>query len=363
MKDSASLPLNLPLAGATPAPPRRRWVRWVLVMFGLGVVTSLAIAWGTYQRLGQVERELARRQQDTLAQSTEARLMAKQAQDISRESAAKVALLDAKLAEVAMQRTQLEQLIQSLSHSRDENLVVDIEAGLRVAQQQSTLTGGAEPLVAALKQADERLARHSQPRLDAVRRALARDLDRIKAVGMADISALTVKLDEAVRLVDELPMLSQPQPRSVTTDVIAHDPPAAAGSGMALPHQWWSAISAGWRQGSEAVWNEVRSLVRVTRIEHPDAALLAPEQTFFVRENLKLRLLNARLALLSRQFDTTQSDLQIVRRMLDRYFDPGSRRTGVAIDLVNQVLASGRNATLPRPDETFAALSAAAAGR
>jgi uroporphyrin-3 C-methyltransferase len=323
------------------------------------------VAWGTDRRLRQVERELARRQQDTQSQSTEARMMAKQAQEISRETAAKVALLDARLSEVALQRTQLEGLIQSLSRSRDENLAVDIEAGLRVAQQQSVITGSAEPLVAALRQADERLGRQSQPRLEAVRRAVARDLDRVKAVGVADISALTIKLDEAVRLVDELPMLAEAQPRKdPSRQVFARTArPAASAAGSTGLASWWATVSDGWSQGVDSAWDEVRSLVRVTRIDHPDAALLAPEQAFFVRENLKLRLLNARLALLSRQFDTTQSDLQAARAMLDRYFDPSSRRTGVASDLVKQVMASGRNVGLPRPDETLAALSTIAAGR
>ena len=74
--------------------------------------------------------------------------------------------------------------MQSLARSRDENLVADIEAALRVALQQSALTGSAEPLVAALQQADERLARSNQPRLERVRRAIARDLDRVQAASV-----------------------------------------------------------------------------------------------------------------------------------------------------------------------------------
>ena len=91
--------------------------------------------------------------------------------------------------------------------------------------------------------------------------------------------------------------------------------------------------------------------------------LLAPEQAFFLRENLKLRLLNARLALLSRQFDTAQSDLQSAQASLDRYFDRSSRRTALASELVKQVAVQARQVVLPRPDDTLAALTAASAGR
>jgi uroporphyrin-3 C-methyltransferase len=111
------------------------------------------------------------------------------------------------------------------------------------------------------------------------------------------------------------------------------------------------------------VWSEVKSLVRVTRIDHPESMLLSPDNAFFVRENVKLRLLNARLALLSRQFDTAQSDLQVVQAALDRYFDRSSRRTALATDLLRQVTTQARQVTVPKPDDTLVALAAATAGR
>ena len=111
------------------------------------------------------------------------------------------------------------------------------------------------------------------------------------------------------------------------------------------------------------VWREVRSLVRISRIDNPEAVLVAPEQQFFLRENLKLRLLNARLALMSRQFDLAQSDLRDAQRSLERYFDPSARRVTVAQDLLQQVARQARQVSLPRPDETLAALASVNAGR
>ena len=91
--------------------------------------------------------------------------------------------------------------------------------------------------------------------------------------------------------------------------------------------------------------------------------LVAPEQAFFLRENLKLRLLNARLALLSRQFETVQSDVAIAQQSLDRYFERGGRRAAMVGDLLRQVAAQAHQTVVPRPDDTFAALTAVAAGR
>ena len=118
----------------------------------------------------------------------------------------------------------------------------------------------------------------------------------------------------------------------------------------------WAALGA-------RVWAEVRRLVRVTPIDQPEAMLVSPEQAYFLRENLKLRLLNARLALLSRQFDTAQSDLRDAQSALERYFDRSAKRTANAIDLVKQVSSQARQVIVPRPDATLAAIAAASGGR
>lgn len=361
-----------PAAAARRAPP---WWALALVL-ALLVLLAVGLAWKAERRVASVEQELVRRQQESSGQSTEARLLARQAEEGARDIAAKVALLEAKVAEVSIQRTQLEDLIQSLSRSRDENIVVDIEASIRVALQQTAITGSAEPLVAALKQSDERLARYNQPRLEGVRRAIVRDLDRIKAVSVTDVSTLTIKLDEAVRLIDELPLLSTAEPRkdggaavrpkaasAAALTSTASTPAAAASSSEGRWADWSNVGLRTWNGLWMPLWAEVQSLVRVTRIAHPEAVLLAPEQAFFLKENLKLRLLNARLALLSRQFDTAQSDLASVSIALERYFDRSSRRSVLVTELVRQVAQQARQVAVPRPDDTLAAIAAAAAGR
>ena len=325
-------------------------------------VASLALVWTTHQRLRVLEQELVRRQQTSQDQSTEARLLARQAHDAAADATAKLALIEGRVAESALQRTQVEELIQSLSRSRDENVLADVEAALRVAQQQSAITGSPEPLVAVLRQADERLARYNQPRLERVRRAVAKDLDRVRAVSVADVPTLSIKLDEAVRLVDDLPMLAVPDRRMATKESAAA-PARAASASVPSAGEWIGRAQGIWQQVSADIWAEARSLVRVTRIDRPEAMLLAPEQAYFLRENLKLRLLNARLALLSRQFDQAQSDLAVAQSALERYFDRNSRRVTATTELLRQVAGQARQVGLPRPDETLAALAAAAAGR
>src|SRR5262245_19008864 len=339
---------------------------WMTALIALLALASLWLAWQTSQRARALEQELVRRQQESTTLATEARVLARQAQDASRDAVAKVALLESRVAENTLQRTQLEDLLQSMTRSRDENMLSDIEAALRVAVQQAAITGSTEPLLATLKQADERLARNAQPRLERVRRAVVHDLDRTRAVAVSDISTLVIKIDEAVRMVDELPLLVQPERRpgaAPDAKVRATEVPAAASAAAAAAGGWRAELVARWNLLAERVLDESRALVRVTRIDQPEAMLVAPEQAYFLRENIKLRLLNARLALLSRQFGTAQSDLREVQIALERHFDRSSRRVNVMNDLLRQVASQARGIVLPRPDETLAALTAVMAGK
>jgi uroporphyrin-III C-methyltransferase len=359
----AQLPAVMAAQAPVVAPSRSWWA--ALAVLGAVCIASLVLAWKADQRGASLEPEMVLRQQESAAKAGEARSFAKQAQETATETGAKVALLEARLAEVAVQRSQLEELMQALSRSRDENLLVDVDTAIRVALQQSAITGSAEPLVATLKQSDERLARHSQPRLEGVRRAITRDLDRVKATSVTDIASLGIKLDEAVRLIDELPLLSTAEPRGArdAAKVPAGRPASAAAASASGVAGWGGRAGEAGSEFASRVWAEARALVRVTRIDHPDAMFVAPEQSFFLRENLKLRLLNARLALLSRQFDTAQADLLSAQSALDRYFDRSAKRTVLAIELIRQVAGQARQVAVPRPDDTLAALTAAAAGR
>ena len=322
----------------------------MLLLWAVGAVATLALLASAllWQKLSNIQEQLARQSAEAAMQAIEARTMAKAAQELARETAAKLAVSDARFSEVALQRTQLEELMQSLSRSRDEKLVVDIESALRLAQQQAQLTGSVEPLLAALKTAEQRVQRAAQPRLTPLQRAIARDVGRIKATALADTPALLIKMDELVRLADDIPVAN-----AVATIT-------AMGS---LKRQDAETLPLWWQRALQVVGDEARGLLRVSRIEQPDAALMSPEQSFFVRENFKLKLLNARLGLLARQLESSRADLAAASTSLNKYFDPSSRKTQNAATVLQQVQSQMRTLELPRVDETLAALTTAAAGR
>jgi uroporphyrin-3 C-methyltransferase len=334
----------------TPAPVRaasegvlvsRNAIYFFLVVALLALISSVLL----WQKLSGIQEQLARQSADSGANAIEARALARQAQEQARETAARQAVAETRLGEVALQRTQLEELMQSLSRSRDENLVVDIESALRLAQQQSQLTLSVEPLLAALRTADQRLARAAQPQLARLRGAITRDIGRVSSASVVDVPGLLVRLDDLTRQIDDLQLANAVAPAAA----VARKDPAA-------PLAWWQSALA-------VLLDEARGLVRVSRIDEPEAVLLSPDHAFFLRENLKLKLLNARLGLLARQTASARSDVASAAVALQKYFDPASRRTQQAATQLAQLQAQLRAVELPRIDETLAALATAAAGR
>lgn len=355
--------------GASPTP--RAGNGLVLLALALAVV-ALVLCGLMWQRLAFTQEELAKRARDTEAQVVEARTLAAQAEALTQELQARLGVAEVRLSEVSLQRSQLEELMLSLSRSRDDNLVQDLEATLRVALQQAQLTGSAQPLVSALQAAEQRIARAAQPRLNPVQRAIARDIDRIRGAALADIPALAAQLDELVRQVDAWPVAnavgvsteaSAPTRPDPVQPVQPAVPAEADGAAPGAWRQWAARWNAWWRSAIDHSLQQARDLVRVSRIDQPDAALLAPEQAFFLRENLKLQLLNARLALLARQLPASQADVQAVENKLRRYFDTRSPAVAGALTSLGRLRRDLVAQDLPRPDETLAALAAAAGGR
>ncbi|UJW81594.1 uroporphyrinogen-III C-methyltransferase [Hydrogenophaga sp. SL48] len=372
-----------PIVAPVVVAPARRAGPWLTAFAMVLSVLALMMAGLSWQKLGDTQKELARRSQDTDTQATETRALATQAEAQVQELQARLAVAEVKLSEVSLQRSQLEELMLALSRSRDDNLVQDIESALRLGQQQTQLTGSVQPLLAALQAADARIARAAQPRLNPVQRAIARDVQRIRGTAVADVPSLVQRLDELARRVDQWPVPNDMGPRGVARKVMAprQDTPAPAGSRPPKPvvHApapiepveplltGWDRVAQRWTLFWRQVWEDVtrsgRELVRVSRIDRPEAALLAPEQAFFLRENIKLRLLNARLGLLARQMDSVQDDLKGIDAALSRYFDTTAPEVTAAQAAVAQLRAELVVVALPQPEESLAALAVAAGGR
>jgi len=311
----------------------------LLLLIAIALAAGLAtLYWlDARTRIGATQEELARRLRDIEADAREARSVARQSQEGVREAQVKVAQLEARLAESQSQSLALEALYQELSRNRDEWQLAEIEQVLAIASQQLQLAGNVRAALLALQLAEARLAKADRPQFLPVRRALARDIERLKSLPVLDIAAMSSRIDSLVAGVDSLPLAFDE--RSVATRDEARRPERG----------FWS------RLGSE-VWSEVKQLVVVRQVGSSEPPLLPPPQAYFLRENLRLRLLNARLSLLARDEAGYREDLRAAQAWIRRYFDAGSKQAADALAQLKQLSAGSISFEMPTISESLDAV-------
>src|SRR5919204_4348788 len=174
----------------------------VLLAGGLG-----ALAWyDTRSRIGTTQEELARRLREIETDARDARSAARVAQEAHQEARVRLGQLEARVAESQSQQLALEALYQDLSRNRDEWQLAEIEQVLAIAQQQLQLARNVRAALLALQLAEARLARADRPQFAPIRRALARDIERLKAAPVVDFPAMAMRIDNLVAAVDSLPL-------------------------------------------------------------------------------------------------------------------------------------------------------------
>jgi uroporphyrin-3 C-methyltransferase len=312
----------LPPDSAPQSAPRTRQHVFAVALVVLAVIVA-ALWLDTRGRIGATQEELARRLHEIEGESLEARTLGRQAVESLRDAQAKIGALENRLADSQNQQVALEALYQELARNRDEWQLAEIEQVLAIAQQQLQLSGNVRAALLALQLAESRLSRVDRPQFLPVRRALARDIDRLKSLPALDVPGLSLALDRLVSSVDALPL---------AFDERVERPAAGKRAAPAPPPE--DGFLA--RLGGE-VWKELRQLVVVRKVDAPEPPLLPPQQAWFLRENLKLRLLNARLALLTRDEAGYREDLRVAQVWIQRYFDARARGSQNALAQLRQL--------------------------
>lgn len=346
------------------ATPRRMNPWWILV--AVLVLATAGGFWWLQTRVERLTQELARRQQSNDALVQETRVLSRNAQDTVKELQAKVGALDGQVGETRDKQAALEQVYQDLMRNRDDWELAEIQQLLTNAGQQLQLTGSVQVALAALQSADARLARSDKPQYNLLRRAIARDIARMKAVPDTDLTGAAIKLDESINQIDALPLLSGERMLDRTP---GDADKAAAQKGVsgspASPTSAANPAAGSASTGGNFVsrlWNyvldELAQVIRIRKVDDANALLLSGDQGWFLRENVKLRLLNARLALLSRNEPVFRNDLAVAQAMIARYFDTRSRRVQGVLTLLKQAQASAVTVALPTMAESLGALRA-----
>jgi len=315
----------------------------------IALIALLLLAWQwieTRATLRNLHGELASRLADSDAAVNEARGIAKQNQESVALLQGKLGALEAQLAESQSHQAALESMYQELTRNRDERLLSEVEQGLNAAAQQLQLAGNVEAALLALQGIDARLASAGRAQLLPLRKVIARDIERLKALPLADGPGIALRLEAVINSVDSMPLAFEAKPRADASK-------NAKSSQTAAP-----SVTSGsfWLNLWNELWGEIKGLVRIERLDSPDPALISPTQSFFLRENLKLRLVNARLALLQRDGSSFREDVQQAQVWLSRYFDKRAKPVQSALAMLEQLGRAGVGLELPTLSESLTTL-------
>jgi uroporphyrin-3 C-methyltransferase len=309
--------------------------------------------WNARTDVTDLRREVAQRLQSGEQTNSQTKLIASRVDDELQVLQGKVALLEAKQIESQGQQLALEQLYQDLAKSRDDWALAETEQVLSTASQQLELAGNIRGALIALQNADTRLSRADRPQFIAIRRAIAKDMENLKSLPNIDLTGIALRLDTLVAEIDSMPLLADEKPVQLAPPNKTRLTPlpdsgsAAVSTVPVVEDDWRSRWLNRWHSWSSGLWYDIRDLVRIRTVGSPEALLLSPGQAFFARENLKLRLLNARLALLSRNDAAFRSDLAEADRALSRYFDTRARQTQAGREQIRELQESVLNIEMP----------------
>ncbi|MDP1637443.1 MAG: uroporphyrinogen-III C-methyltransferase [Candidatus Nitrotoga sp.] len=304
----------------------------VQIVLAVVLVVFLWQWFDTHLQINNMQQELARRLTEMDGNNKASQVLLMQVQESMRELSVKVNVLEAHSAEAQNQRAALESLYQDMSGSRDETVLAEVEQLLLIAGQQLQLSANVKAALIAMQQADDRLKRMDRAALNGLRKAINRDIDKLRTLPDVDVQGIKFRLDNLIAEVDTLPLVQDvahvPQNKNV-----AITPPVLDESA--------------WRRLMREIWEDMKRLVRIENIQKQELPLLPPTQTFFLRENLKLRLLSARLGLLSRDEKSFKHDLQSVQEWTVRYFDVKSTSGALAITNLQKLREASISIELP----------------
>jgi uroporphyrin-3 C-methyltransferase len=331
---------------------RSRKRNWLI--YGLFVVLAVLLGlhwWVSQREIRELRADVAQRVRAGEVTSTETRVMMSTVQDTMKELQAKVNILEGKQIDAQSQQVALEQLYQDLSRNRDDWALAEVEQVLSIANQQLQLSGNVQGAIIALQNADARLSVLDRPQFLAIRRAIASDIEKLKALPEVDLVGIAQRLDSVIDLVDSMPLLSDEKPALPATEpktsrrATKADEAASASTGWG--GDWLNNLENAWQSWANEMWAEIRQLIRVRDVDASEALLLSPTQAYYVRENLKLRLLNARLALVTRNESVFRRDLAAAQDAISKFFDTRAKQTQTAQTLLRQVQASDLAIEMP----------------
>jgi len=193
------------------------------------------------------------------------------------------------------------------ARSRNDWLLAEAEYLMHLANQRLTLEQDIKSAEAMLTSADKVIAEINDPGLIDIRQALATEIVSLQQVNHLDYQGLYLKLNAMINSLDNLHQSAFLRKDSPTK--VSQESPH-------LKNENTNQFSAIW----SSIWNDLKQAVLIRRLDAPVEPLLAPEQDYYLKQNLRLMLEQASLALIDKNTAIYQSSLNKSLSWLERYF-------------------------------------------
>lgn len=306
-------------------------INWGVLLAVVAILLAAASWLANRDQSRGLKTDLAGRLAEFDASIKENQLLARNADELTRQNSARLAQIESQLVGSKEQQQALESLYKELARDRDQWALSDIEQILLIASQQIQLSGNIKAAIIGLETADLRLQRLDKPQFTRLRQAISNDLARLRASPFVDQTGVSLKINALSEGIDQWPLSSDHAKTPAKN--------GQAKTGLA-----------------KDLLAEFKNLVQIRRLDKGEPALLTPEQEYFLRQNMKLRLLTARLSLLARDAAGYQADLQAAGKLLARYFNTQDAAVAAAQAELRKLAALNAAPTLPELKESLAAI-------
>ena len=249
----------------------------------------------------------------------------------------RVAALERQQAGAQAQQAALQTLQRDMLRDRQEWKLVEIEHMLYAANDQLQTAGNVRGAILALEIANQRLTQQNDPRLLRLRAALGQDLAALRAVAQPDIPVISLQLSQLAQDVSAWPLVSSARRWAAPTQA------GKAPTGVL-----------------DRLLADFRQLVQIHRLGGEEPALLAPQQGLYLRDNLRLRLLSARLGLLARDQAAFHQDIAAALLLTQRYFNDRDAAVAGGLQTLKRLARLNVAPPIPALSATLGALQALA---
>jgi uroporphyrin-3 C-methyltransferase len=221
------------------------------------------------------------------------------------------------------------------ARNRADWLMAEAEYLLHLANQRLSLEQDVRSAEAILVSADQVLAENDDPGLLMVRKALASEILALQQTETADIEGLYVRLSAMIKSLDRLDTRAFISQKSEETQFID----ATEAANLETSFSWQGL----WKE----VWKDLQKVFIIRRLDHSVAPLLAPEQSYYIKQNMRLMFEQASLSILDRNQTIYQDSLEKASIWLNSYFDLTETSTLALSKQIEEIKRAQINPVIP----------------